>query len=162
MPAVISVRSPYDPYGDMARASEPILPPLTASPGAHDVVRAKRLAPPAASPQSAGTSPGINIAPGSDDDGWIVPHPVHLADGTRVQLFKDGEALRAAYEAIRHAKKRVCLKVYIFADNDTGRAYAELLCAKAMSGVKVYLIYDSFGSFSISQLWRPKPAIFEK
>jgi len=109
-----------------------------------------------------GTSTGVNIAPGSDDDGWVVPHPIHLADGTRVQLYKDGEALHAAFEAIRNAKKRVCLEVYIFADDETGRAFAELLCQKALEGVKVYVIYDSFGSFSIGQLWRPKPAIFEK
>src|SRR4051812_12899561 len=74
-----------------------------------------------------GTSTGLNLKPGSDDDGWIVPHPIHLADGTRVQLYKDGEALHAAYEAIKHAKKRVCLEVYIFADDDTGHAFAELL-----------------------------------
>ena len=43
----------------------------------------------------AGTSTGLNISPGSDDDGWIVPQPVHLSDGTRVQLYKDGEALHA-------------------------------------------------------------------
>src|SRR5688572_7504275 len=75
-----------------------------------------------------GTSAGVNISPGSDDDGWMVPPPVHLADGTRVQLYKDGEALHAAYEAIKHAKKRICLEVYIFADDDTGRAFADLLC----------------------------------
>src|SRR5438045_2427138 len=90
----------------------------------------------------AGTSSGLNLVPGSDDDGWIVPHPVHLADGTRVQLYKDGEALRAAYQAIKHAKKRICLEVYIFANDDTGRAFAELLCEKAQQGVKVYCIYD--------------------
>src|SRR5688500_11026128 len=56
-----------------------------------------------------GTSVGVNISPGSDDDGWIVPPPVRLADGTRLQLYKDGEALHAAYEAIKHAKKRICL-----------------------------------------------------
>src|SRR5688500_14016687 len=28
-----------------------------------------------------GTSVGVNISPGSDDDGWIVPDPVRLADG---------------------------------------------------------------------------------
>src|SRR5688500_13174662 len=48
----------------------------------------------------AGTSPGVNIAPGSNDDGWTVPEPVTLADGTRVQLYKDGEALKAGYRAI--------------------------------------------------------------
>lgn len=109
-----------------------------------------------------GTSSGVNIAPGSDDDGWIVPHPVRLHDGTRVQLYKDGEALHAAFEAIRHARKRICLEVYIFADDETGRAFADLLCEKALQGVKVYVLYDSFGSFGIEQLWKPKPPIFEK
>src|SRR3954467_666095 len=41
------------------------------------------------SPKEAGASRGINIAPGSDDDGWVVPPPVELSDGTRLQLFKD-------------------------------------------------------------------------
>src|SRR5690349_2134141 len=77
---------------------------------------------PGAQQGDAGTSTGLNISPGSDDDGWIVPHPIRLADGSRVQLYKDGEALHAAYEAIKHAKKRICLEVYIFADDTTGRA----------------------------------------
>src|SRR2546428_2536147 len=83
------------------------------------------------SPREAGASRGINLAPGSEDDGWVVPPPVALSDGTRVQLYKDGEALRAAYEAIKLARKRVCLESYIFADDDTGRAFADLLSAKA-------------------------------
>lgn len=94
----------------------------------------------------AGTSPGINIAPGSNDDGWEVPRPAQLSDGTAVQLYKDGEALRAAFEAIAHAKHRVCLEVYIFRDDDTGQAFADLLAKKARQGVKVYVIYDSYGS----------------
>ncbi|WP_428937325.1 phospholipase D-like domain-containing protein [Fontivita pretiosa] len=112
---------------------------------------AHAAAPPAQCPReqnerSAGVAAGINIAPGSDDDGWIVPDPVPLDDGTLVQLYKDGEALRAAYRAIEQARRRVCLEVYIFADDDTGRAFAELLCRKAIQGVQVYVIYDSFGS----------------
>jgi cardiolipin synthase A/B len=95
---------------------------------------------------AAGTSPGINIEPGSDDDGWIIPPPVTLADGTRIQLYKDGEAWHAAFNAIKAAKLRVCLEVYIFASDDTGRAVAELLAQKAKEGVRVYVIYDSFGS----------------
>jgi len=96
--------------------------------------------------RAAGASPGVNIAPGSDDDGWVVPPPVQLSDGTTIQLFKDGEALHAAYEAIRRAKRRICLEVYIFASDDTGHAFADLLAAKARQGVRVFLIYDSFGS----------------
>src|SRR4051794_14465129 len=104
--------------------------------------------PPLAKEGEAGTSRGVNIAPGSHDDGWVVPDPVTLSDGTRVQLYKDGEALHAAYEAIKHAKHRVCLEVYIFADDPTGNAFADLLCTKAQQGVKVYVIYDSFGSIN--------------
>ncbi len=109
-----------------------------------------------------GTSTGLNIAPGDADDGWIVPPPAHLADGTRIQLYKDGEALHAAFEAIKHAKRRVCLETYIWADDDTGRAFADLLCEKARQGVHVYAIYDSFGSCSVQQLWRAKPALFKQ
>src|SRR4051794_7410586 len=96
----------------------------------------------------AGTSTGVNIAPGSEDDGWVVPQPVRLHDGTLVQLYKDGEALHAAYEAIRQAKRRICLEVYIFAGDATGRAFAALLCKKAQEGLKVYVVYDSFGSIN--------------
>jgi cardiolipin synthase len=96
----------------------------------------------------AGTSSGVNLAPGSDDDGWIVPPPVQLSDGSVVRLYKDGEALHAGYEAIKAARRRVCLESYIFADDDTGRAFAELLAAKAREGLEVYAIYDSFGSFA--------------
>ncbi|HYE21368.1 MAG TPA: hypothetical protein VEA69_23175, partial [Tepidisphaeraceae bacterium] len=97
---------------------------------------------------SAGTSRGINLGPGSDDDGWIVPPPVTLGDGSRVQLYKDGEALHAAYEAIRGATRLICLEIYIFADDATGMAFAELLAEKARAGVSVFLIYDSFGSIA--------------
>jgi cardiolipin synthase len=98
--------------------------------------------------ESAGITTGLNLQPGSDDDGWVIPEPAMLSDGTRVQLYKDGEALHAAYEAIRHAKRRICLEVYIFADDPTGRAFADLLSEKARQGVAVYLIYDSFGSIA--------------
>src|SRR3954447_21176654 len=75
-------------------------------------------------PGRAGMAPGINLSPGSDDDGWIVPPPVTLTDGTRLQLYKDGEALHAALEAIRAARRRICLEVYIFANDDTSHAFA--------------------------------------
>jgi cardiolipin synthase len=102
-----------------------------------------------------GRAPGVNIAPGTDDDGWVVPPPVRLADGTHVQLYKDGQAWHAAFDAMRHARRRICLELYIFASDDTGRAVAELLCRKARDGVRVFVLYDSFGSFNSD------PAMFE-
>jgi cardiolipin synthase len=95
-----------------------------------------------------GVALGLNLEPGTEDDGWIVPEPVTLTDGSTVQLYKDGEALHAAFEAIKGAKQRICLEMYIFASDDTGLAFAELLCDKARAGLRVYLIYDSFGSIA--------------
>jgi cardiolipin synthase A/B len=77
-------------------------------------------------------------------------------------LYKDGEALHAAYEAIRTARRRICLESYIFGDDPTGRAFADLLCEKARSGVHVYVIYDSFGSHSLGVLWQRKSPMFRK
>ena len=110
----------------------------------------------------AGTSTGIHTEPGQDDDGWIIPQPVRLDDHTSVQLLKDGEALHVAYQAIQSAQKSVCLEVYIFANDQTGNAFADLLCEKSLAGVTVRVIYDSFGSNGFGQLIRSKPAMFEK
>lgn len=88
---------------------------------------------------------GVNVAPGAEDDGWTSPPAVKLADGSTVQLYKDGEALRKAYEAIEQARSRVCFEFYIWDDDATGKAFADLLLKKARQGVNVYIIYDSFG-----------------
>lgn len=114
----------------------------------HASARRRACAPESYNLRHAGTAPGVNIAPGSDDDGWVVPPPVTLADSTRVQLYKDGEALHAAFDAIKYARHRVCLESYIFAGDPTGEAFAELLARKASEGVAVYLIYDSVGSLA--------------
>ena len=91
-------------------------------------------------------SPGINVLPGSADDGWESPDPVSLGDGSTIQLYKDGEALRAAFEAIRLARHRICLEVYIFASDPTGVSFAQLLAQRAREGLLVHVMYDGFGS----------------
>ncbi|HEY0007339.1 MAG TPA: phospholipase D-like domain-containing protein [Tepidisphaeraceae bacterium] len=88
---------------------------------------------------------GLNIAPGSGDDGWTGLPPVKLADGSYVELLKDGESLKRAYDAISQAKSRICFEFYIWDDDATGRAFAELLMKKAREGVAVYILYDSYG-----------------
>jgi cardiolipin synthase len=88
----------------------------------------------------------VNLTPGSDDDGWIVPPPIQLKDGTAVQLLKDGEALHAAYRAIGAARQTICLEIYIFRSDTTGRTFAELLARRASQGLAVRVVYDSFGS----------------
>ena len=93
---------------------------------------------------------GLNVEPGDHDDGWPDLPPVELSDGTVLRLFKDGEAAHAAIAAIRHAKWRILLEIYIWSDDETGRAFADALAEKARAGVEVFVIYDAFGSLLAS------------
>ena len=117
------------------------------SPGsARSPIRQRADSPATLPPQKAGFSAGINISSGCDDDGWTIPDPVTLGDGTTLQLYKDGESLHAAFKAIERARRRVCVEMYIFADDATGHAFAELLARKAREGVRVFCVYDAFAS----------------
>src|SRR5690606_1494970 len=49
-------------------------------------------------------------------------------------------------EAIGTAQRSIFLETYIFADDQTGRAFKRLLMKKASEGVRTFVIYDSFGS----------------
>lgn len=90
---------------------------------------------------------GLNLEPGDADDGWIAPPPTRLDDGTLLHLLKDGQALRAAFDAIAAARRRVCAEVYILRDDATGHAFVDLLCRKSRDErVPVFLIVDAFGS----------------
>lgn len=67
---------------------------------------------------------------------------------THVQLlWKGKDSFKTIFDAIDEAKQFVCLQFYIFKNDETGRGLSELLRKKSQEGVKVYLLYDHFGSF---------------
>jgi cardiolipin synthase len=70
---------------------------------------------------------------------------VHLANGTSIRLHKDGQGLTAALAAIKTAHQQICLETYIFHSDETGRAFADALAERSRAGVRVFVIYDSFG-----------------
>jgi cardiolipin synthase len=66
---------------------------------------------------------------------------------TRVRLlWKGNDSFRILFDAIRDAEKSICLQFYIFRNDETGNTLSELLKLKSREGVKVYLLYDHFGS----------------
>ena len=74
-----------------------------------------------------------------------------LVTGNKVRLLVDGPAAYAEmYKAIRGAKNHIHLETYIFADDDVGRAFAQLLLDKKKQGVEVRVIYDAYGSANTS------------
>lgn len=73
---------------------------------------------------------------------------IPFTEGNRVMLlWKEKESFYTIFEAIEKAKELVCLEFYIFRNDETGNELAEILKRKAAEGVKVYILYDHFGSF---------------
>ena len=71
-----------------------------------------------------------------------------FSSATHIQLlWKGKESFETIFDAIKEAKRFICLQFYIFKDDETGRALSELLKEKSRQGVKVLLLYDHFGSF---------------
>jgi cardiolipin synthase len=69
-----------------------------------------------------------------------------LVLGNRLVLLQDGPATyQAMFAAIRKAKDHINLETYIFADDDIGRQFADLLLQRQAAGIQVNLIYDSVG-----------------
>lgn len=72
-----------------------------------------------------------------------------LVAGNRVDLLQDGPSTYAAmFEAIDNARHHINLESYIFEADGPGEEFARRLCARAEAGVRVNVIYDSFGSIS--------------
>ncbi|MBM4332875.1 MAG: cardiolipin synthase B [Deltaproteobacteria bacterium] len=76
--------------------------------------------------------------------------------GNSIQVLKDGvSAFEVVFRAIDAAERMACLEFYIFRDDQTGWELAELLARKRREGVRIYLIYDHFGSLSTTdRFWR--------
>ncbi len=70
-----------------------------------------------------------------------------LITGNKVTLLVDAPAAyQAMKKAIHGARDHVNLEFYLFADDEVGRRFADLLLEKQASGVQVNLLYDSAGS----------------
>lgn len=80
-----------------------------------------------------------------------------LLSGNSIRLLKDAQENYPAWlDAIRRAEQRIHFECYIIHEDETGREFAEALCAKAREGVKVRLIYDWLGALGAAsrKLWR--------
>jgi len=62
-------------------------------------------------------------------------------------LWKGQESFQTIFDSVRNARESICLEFYIFRNDETGNELAEILQQKAGEGVRVYILYDHFGSF---------------
>lgn len=74
-----------------------------------------------------------------------------LISGNMVRLLRDArENYPAWIEAIASARRTIHFETYIIHRDDVGLQFAEALAEKARQGVRVRLLYDWLGSFSVS------------
>ncbi len=75
------------------------------------------------------------------------------SEGNNVDLYFDGDqAFTAMLEAIRSARHYVHLEMYMFLSDQTGKAFANTLSAKAREGIPVRVIYDAIGSLETDKM----------
>jgi cardiolipin synthase len=81
---------------------------------------------------------------------------VSFLAGNSIQILKNGHlAFEEVFRAVEEGQRFICLDFYIFRDDETGWALAEVLARKCDGGVRVCLIYDHFGCFSTShRFWK--------
>lgn len=73
-------------------------------------------------------------------------------EGNRVDFYCEGtKAYAAMEEAIRGATDHVYAQFFIWQPDDVGRRFIALLAAKAAEGVRVRMLYDSFGSYNLTK-----------
>jgi cardiolipin synthase len=80
--------------------------------------------------------------------------PIH--SGNKIKVFFNGEEMFASVaEAIESATQEILLETYILKDDATGHEMAECLGRAAARGVKVRVLADAFGSWTMSRtFWR--------
>lgn len=70
-----------------------------------------------------------------------------LVAGNRVNLLIDGpQTLQAIRRAIEAAQHSIHIETYIFASDNVGGEFADLLIARRRAGLEVRVIYDAIGS----------------
>lgn len=71
---------------------------------------------------------------------------------SKINILESGQAtFQKILDTVSSARVSICIEFYIFKDDDTGKKLARLLKEKVRQGVKVYVLYDHFGSFLTSR-----------
>jgi cardiolipin synthase A/B len=77
-------------------------------------------------------------------------------EGNDVRLLRDAAQNFPAWkEALARARRSILFEMYIFANDTTGREFAEILAERARAGVRVFVLVDWLGSWRDLHVWAP-------
>ncbi|RRQ50649.1 cardiolipin synthase [Maribacter algicola] len=75
----------------------------------------------------------------------------------KLQLLKDGKTtFDVIFNALEQAQREIHIQYYIFEEGELANALLLLFERKVLEGVKVRMIYDGIGSFSLSKVYLKK------
>ena len=75
--------------------------------------------------------------------------------GNHVEVLKDGKTtFEAIFKALNEASSQIHIQYYIFEEGELAERLLEVFKAKIIEGVKIRMIYDGIGSFSLSRAYR--------
>ncbi len=78
----------------------------------------------------------------------------HVVGDSSVRFLRNGcAAFPAMLDAIENAKREVLLEMYWIEADIVGIAFRDALARAAEGGVRVRVLYDSFGSFNVNPTW---------
>ena len=98
--------------------------------------------------QSAGLSPEYNTLARFISNSTTSP----LTGNDSVKLLLNGEEkFPEVIKALQNATSHIHIEYYIYENDETGNAIADVLIAKARQGVEVRFIYDDFGSHGLGK-----------
>jgi cardiolipin synthase A/B len=73
-----------------------------------------------------------------------------VTSGNQVELLTDGKnTFDSIYDAIDNAKDYILVQFYIIRDDEAGGELKDHLVKKAGEGIRVYVIYDDYGSLGL-------------
>lgn len=87
-----------------------------------------------------------------------------IVDGNEIRIYTEGTGLYAdQINAIDQARETVYFETYVWRSDRVGRLFKEALYRAAERGVRVYVIFDGFGSLNSSPVFKhfkPHPNLF--
>ncbi len=80
-----------------------------------------------------------------------------LTNGNRLQALKNGKiTFESIFSALEKAENQIHLQYYIFEEGELANRFLQLFQDKIAQGVKIRMIYDGVGSFSLSKSYLKK------
>lgn len=88
------------------------------------------------------------VAAGLWRDTWLdATTGTRVTQGNHARLLFDGtSAFAERFRLMEQAQKSIWVRTFIITADETGRAFVQVLCAKARAGVAVSVVYDAWGS----------------